>query len=97
MDIGPHSAEIFCDSVWKSGTVLWNGPMGVFDMQAFAQGTFAIAQCLAEVTDKGVVTIIEVEIPQQRYNNLDSVNGSLMSPPEVVRHLNFWKAKNFRE
>ena len=58
LDIGPQSAEIFCDSVRKSGTVLWNGPMGVFEMEAFAQGTFAIAQCLAEVTDKGVVTII---------------------------------------
>jgi phosphoglycerate kinase len=58
LDIGPKSAETFCDSVRKSGTVLWNGPMGVFEMEAFAQGTFAIAQCLAEVTDKGVVTII---------------------------------------
>ncbi len=58
LDIGPKSAETFCDSVRKSGTVLWNGPMGVFEMGAFAQGTFAIAQCLAEVTDKGVVTII---------------------------------------
>ena len=58
MDIGPKSAETFCDSVRKSGTVLWNGPMGVFEMEAFALGTFAIAQCLAEVTDNGVVTII---------------------------------------
>ena len=58
LDIGPKSAETFCDSVRKSGTVLWNGPMGVFEMEAFAQGTFAIAQCLAEVTEKGVVTII---------------------------------------
>jgi len=58
LDIGPKSAEIFCDSVRKSGTVLWNGPMGVFEMEPFALGTFAIAQCLAEVTDKGVVTII---------------------------------------
>ena len=58
LDIGPKSAEIFCDSLRKSGTVLWNGPMGVFEMEPFALGTFAIAQCLAEVTDKGVVTII---------------------------------------
>ena len=58
LDIGPKSAEIFCDSLRKSGTVLWNGPMGVFEMEPFALGTFAIAQCLAEVTDKDVVTII---------------------------------------
>jgi len=58
LDIGPQSAEIFCDSVRKSGTVFWNGPMGVFEMEAFALGTFAIAQCLTEATEKGVVTII---------------------------------------
>jgi phosphoglycerate kinase len=58
LDIGPKSAETFCDSVRKSGTVLWNGPMGVFEMEAFALGTFAIAQSLAEATERGVVTII---------------------------------------
>ena len=58
LDIGPKSAETFCDSVRKSGTVLWNGPMGVFEMEAFALGTFAIAQSLAEATERGAVTII---------------------------------------
>jgi phosphoglycerate kinase len=58
LDIGPQSAEIFCEAVLRSGTVLWNGPMGVFEMEAFAKGTFAIAQSLAEATDKGTVTII---------------------------------------
>ena len=58
LDIGPQSAEIFNDSVRHSGTVLWNGPMGVFEMEAFSKGTFAIAQSLADATDKGAVTII---------------------------------------
>ena len=58
LDIGPKSAEIFCGAVRRSGTVLWNGPMGVFEMEAFAKGTFAIAQSLAEATDEGAVTII---------------------------------------
>ena len=58
LDIGPQSAEIFCEAVLRSGTVLWNGPMGVFEMEAFAKGTFAIAQSLAKATDKGTVTII---------------------------------------
>ena len=58
LDIGPQSAEIFSDSVRHSGTVLWNGPMGVFEMEAFSKGTFAIAQSLADATDKGAVTII---------------------------------------
>jgi phosphoglycerate kinase len=58
LDIGPQSAEIFCEAVLRSRTILWNGPMGVFEMEAFAKGTFAIAQSLAEATDKGTVTII---------------------------------------
>ena len=58
LDIGPQSTEIFSDSVRHSGTVLWNGPMGVFEMEAFSKGTFAIAQSLADATDKGAVTII---------------------------------------
>ncbi|MBC8258640.1 MAG: phosphoglycerate kinase [SAR324 cluster bacterium] len=58
LDIGPRSSELFCNSVLASGTVLWNGPMGVFEMEAFAEGTLAIAQSMAEATDKGAVTII---------------------------------------
>jgi phosphoglycerate kinase len=58
LDIGPQSTEIFCEAVLRSRTILWNGPMGVFEMEAFAKGTFAIAQSLAEATDKGTVTII---------------------------------------
>ena len=58
LDIGPKSAKIFCEAVLRSYTVLWNGPMGVSEMPAFAKGTIAIAQSLAEATDKGTVTII---------------------------------------
>ena len=58
LDIGPQSTKIFCGAVLRSRTVLWNGPMGVFEMEAFSKGTFAIAQSLAEATDKGTVTII---------------------------------------
>ena len=58
LDIGPQSTEIFCEAVLRSRTILWNGPMGVFEMEVFAKGTFAIAQSLAEATDKGTVTII---------------------------------------
>ena len=58
LDIGPRSVDKFSDSIHGSGTVLWNGPMGVFEMEAFSKGTFAIAQRLAEATDKGAVTII---------------------------------------
>ena len=58
LDVGPKSIEIFSHSVFESGTVLWNGPMGVFEMEKFSQGTYAIAKIIADATDKGSVTII---------------------------------------
>lgn len=48
LDIGPQTIEEYCQIVSQAGTVLWNGPMGVFEFDAFATGTFAIAQALAE-------------------------------------------------
>ena len=58
LDVGPRSIEIFSHSILGSGTVLWNGPMGVFEMEKFSKGTYAIAESLAKVTDNGSVTII---------------------------------------
>ena len=55
MDIGPKTAEEFCAAVNGAGTVVWNGPMGVFEFPAFANGTKAMAKALAE---SGAVTII---------------------------------------
>ena len=58
MDIGPQSTEIFCEAIHRSRTILWNGPMGDFEIEAFANGTFKISQSLAEASDKGAVTIV---------------------------------------
>ncbi len=58
LDVGPKSIEIFSHSILGSGTVLWNGPMGVFEMEKFSKGTYAIAESLANATDSGSVTII---------------------------------------
>ena len=58
MDIGPDTISRFSDEIIKSKTVVWNGPMGVFEMDNFAKGTFGIANALAEATSKGAVTII---------------------------------------
>ena len=55
MDIGPETTKLFCDAVKGAGTVVWNGPMGVFEFENFAAGTRAIAQALA---DSGAVTIV---------------------------------------
>lgn len=58
LDIGSKSAALFGDRVKGAKTVLWNGPMGVFEFDHFAKGTFAVAQALAEATQKGATTII---------------------------------------
>jgi phosphoglycerate kinase len=55
LDIGPESAKNFAAEVADAKTVFWNGPMGVFEMEAFAAGTKAIAQALTEVDGLSVV------------------------------------------
>lgn len=55
LDIGPRTAEAFASAIRDSRTVFWNGPMGVFEMPAFAAGTRAIAQALTEVDGLSVV------------------------------------------
>ena len=55
MDIGPDTIRTFCDAVTGAGTVVWNGPMGVFEFENFAAGTRAMAQALA---DSGAITIV---------------------------------------
>jgi phosphoglycerate kinase len=51
LDIGPKTREIYKDVIQKSKLVIWNGPMGVFEIDKFAQGTKAVAQALAEAAD----------------------------------------------
>ena len=55
LDIGPETIRTFCAAVRGAGTVVWNGPMGVFEFEKFAAGTRAMAQALA---DSGAVTIV---------------------------------------
>mgnify|MGYP003345802115 CR=1 FL=1 len=49
LDIGPATRELFASRISDAGTVVWNGPMGVFEMDAFAKGTVAVAQAVAAV------------------------------------------------
>lgn len=58
LDIGPKSIEAIKTALSDCKTVIWNGPMGVFEFEAFAKGTNAIATILADLTGKGTVTII---------------------------------------
>lgn len=58
LDIGPDSIKVFQDALADCKTVIWNGPMGVFEFDKFAKGTEAIAYTLADLTKKDVITII---------------------------------------
>jgi phosphoglycerate kinase len=58
LDIGPDSVQAFQKELADCKTVIWNGPMGVFEFDKFAQGTEAIARTLADLTQTGTITII---------------------------------------
>ncbi len=58
LDIGPKSIDAFRTAILRSKTLLWNGPMGVFEMKPFQQGTVAIAQAVAEATSKGAFSLV---------------------------------------
>ena len=53
LDIGPATVKAYSEEVAKAKTILWNGPMGLFEDKRFAEGTFAVARAVAEVTQKG--------------------------------------------
>ena len=58
MDIGPNSIELFKKVILESKTILWNGPVGVFEMDKFAAGTKAVAEAVAESTKNGAYSLI---------------------------------------
>ncbi|NTU92431.1 MAG: phosphoglycerate kinase [Chlorobiaceae bacterium] len=58
LDIGPDTIDTYTKEILGAKTVLWNGPMGVFEIDQFARGTFAVARALADTTATGAVTII---------------------------------------
>lgn len=58
LDIGPDSIKLFEQELAGAGTLVWNGPMGVFEHKPFAKGTLAIAKLLADLTQRGAVTVV---------------------------------------
>jgi 3-phosphoglycerate kinase len=58
VDIGPNSIGFFTEQIARAKTIFWNGPMGIFEIPAFAKGSEAVAQALAEATKRGAVTIV---------------------------------------
>lgn len=58
LDIGPATAEQYAGTIRAAGTVVWNGPMGVFEFPSFASGTRTVAEAMSEATASGTVTIV---------------------------------------
>ena len=58
LDIGPEAVKEFTNTIMESKTILWNGPMGVFEMPAFQQGTKAIAEAVAKATQHGAYSLV---------------------------------------
>ena len=58
LDIGPKTVEAYRETILNADTIVWNGPMGVFEMDAFANGTMEIAEAVAEATDNGAFSVV---------------------------------------
>ncbi len=57
-DVGPATRELFAAELGGARTILWNGPMGVFEMEPFRRGTVAVAEAVAAATDRGAVSVV---------------------------------------
>ncbi len=58
LDIGPKTRRLFVEMIGEAGTILWNGPMGVFEIADFSEGTAAVAQAISDATGRGAVSTI---------------------------------------
>jgi phosphoglycerate kinase len=58
VDIGPESVKLFADKLRDAKTVVWNGPMGIFEVEAFAAGTLGVAREIAGLKERGAVTVV---------------------------------------
>ena len=58
LDIGPETVAVYAEEIRKAKTILWNGPMGVFELEPFASGTLTLAEEMAEVADHGAFVLV---------------------------------------
>ena len=88
LDIGPKTQELFANAVKSAKTVVWNGPMGVFENPTLAKGTIAVAKALAE-TDATTI------IPQRHATSSVSQTRCLTFPQAAALPSSFWRARSF--
>ena len=77
LDIGPETIRTFSDVIENSATILWNGPMGVFELDNFAKGTIEIAKAIAKSTSKGAYSLVgggDSVAAVNKYNLKDAVS-----------------------
>jgi phosphoglycerate kinase len=77
LDIGPKTVKAFCKVIENSATILWNGPMGVFELDHFAKGTVEIAQAIVRSTEKGAFSLVgggDSVAAVNKYNLKDKVS-----------------------
>ncbi|MEQ9307747.1 MAG: phosphoglycerate kinase, partial [Marinoscillum sp.] len=70
LDIGPETVKLFSKTIEESKTILWNGPMGVFEFPAFATGTESIAKSVVKATENGGFSLIGGGVSASAINNL---------------------------
>ena len=58
MDVGPKTLEIYKKEILGAKSIVWNGPVGVFEFEAFAKGTGEVAKLVAEATGKGAMSVV---------------------------------------
>ncbi len=88
LDIGPKTIKLFEDALSECKTIFWNGPVGVFEMPTYAKGSFAIAETLVKLTEKGAITIIgggdslnvlkKAKIPSSKVSHASTGGGASM-------------------
>ncbi|HWM07078.1 MAG TPA: phosphoglycerate kinase, partial [Actinophytocola sp.] len=83
LDIGPITAERYGEVLAEAGTVFWNGPMGVFELAPFAEGTRAVAQAIVDSTAYSVVgggdsaaAVRTLGLPEDRFSHISTGGGA---------------------
>jgi len=77
LDVGPRSIELFTEVIRRAKTILWNGPVGVFEWENFEHGTKATMEAVVEATKQGAITIIgggDTATAAAKYNTEDKVS-----------------------